>query len=88
MNKTKTQYKMWSEMERQRLLYFVSHNKSNTVIRWNNYQNDVPGKSVKQVKSYYNNILRHEHTNTHNYFTEDEMLDMLFHYVIERYTIE
>jgi hypothetical protein len=39
-------YKVWTENEKQLLLFFVERNRSKTVVKWNHYNFDVPGKTV------------------------------------------
>ena len=75
--------KLWSEMEKHRLLYFTSHNTKHDLVDWKNYKDDVPGKSMQQAKSYYNNILKRKKEKRFKYFTEDEVMEIIYLSVVE-----
>ena len=79
--------KLWTELQKRRLLFFVEHNKLETLVKWTRYKNDVPGKSAKQAKSYYNNILKFGRCDTDR-LEEQELQEYMYQFTLKGLSAE
>ena len=69
----KKPYKYWSEEQKHKLLEYVrNHTDSRGKISWFGYNNHIPGKTSKQCKSYYFNVLTGKQLTLEQALTKDE----------------